>query len=145
MDLLLPTLVSFAVTVLTIPPTIFLAKKFKLLDNPKLRPHPAHNQKRIVPRAGGLAVFLGIASAILIFTSFEKTTGGILIGLFILLLVGLLDDKTKNLSPYFRLITQFMAAAVAVGSGIGITFITNPLGGILRLDTIIVQLNLLGI
>lgn len=135
MDLLLPTIVSFLVTILTVPPTIALAKRFKLLDNPEIRQHPAHTQKRIVPRAGGLAIFLGIVFAISLFIPFEKTTFGILAGLFILLLVGLLDDKYHNLSPYMRLIAQFLAASIVAGSGIGITFITNPLGGIIHFDT----------
>ena len=134
MDFLLAIVFSFLVTVFAIPLTIIFAKRFNLLDNPKLRIHPAHTQKRIVPRAGGLAVFAGIVLAILTFTPFEKHTLGILIGLSILLLVGLLDDKYQNLSPYFRLFSQFIAAAIAVASGIGIKFITNPLGGIIHLD-----------
>lgn len=144
LDLILPTAISFLVTIIAVPVTIIFAKRFNLLDNPKLRPHPAHVQKRTVPRAGGLAVFLGVVLAMLIFTPFEKTSAGILAGLFILLVVGLLDDKYQNFSPYFRLIAQFIAAAVAVGSGIGIRFITNPLGGIIHLDTIILQFSFLG-
>ena len=135
MDLILPAIISFLATVLSFPVTIKLAKRFKLLDNPKVRPHPAHTQKRIVPRAGGLPVFVGIAISILTFTPFGSYTVGILAGIFILLLVGLLDDKYQNFSPYLRLIAQFAAAGVAIGSGIGITFITNPLGGIIHLDT----------
>ncbi|MCL4366087.1 undecaprenyl/decaprenyl-phosphate alpha-N-acetylglucosaminyl 1-phosphate transferase [Patescibacteria group bacterium] len=144
MNLILPGLISFLVTVCAIPLTIIFAKKFKLIDNPKVRLHPAHTQTRIVPRAGGLAVFLGIVSTLFFFIPFGKTTATISIGLFILLLVGLLDDKYQNFSPYLRLITQFIAAVVVVGSGIGITFITNPLGGIIHFDATILQLNFLG-
>src|SRR3989344_4555772 len=132
MDIILPILVSFLITALAIPPPIILAKKYKLLDNPRLRPHPAHTQKRTVPRAGGLAVFLGIIIAITIFVPFEKTTNGILIGLLILLLIGLLDDKYPNFSHYLRLLGQFIAAGFVVFSGIGINFVTNPLGGIVN-------------
>lgn len=134
MNLFLPAIISFLITVLCLPLTIIFAKRFKLVDNPKIRPHPAHTQERTVPRAGGLPVFLGVLLSILLFTPFERYTIGILVGLFILLLVGLLDDRYQNLSPYLRLIAQFAAAAVAIGSGIGITFITNPLGGIIHLD-----------
>ncbi len=144
MNLILPTIISFLLTVLTVPLTILLAKKFKLVDNPKVRIHPAHTQKRIVPRAGGLAVFTGIVITILAFTPLEKTTVGILAGLFILLLIGLLDDRYQNLSPYLRLAAQFIAAGIAVGSGIGIRFITNPLGGIIHFDTILLQFNTFG-
>lgn len=135
MNLFLPAISSFLITILCLPLTIIFAKRFKLLDNPKTRPHPAHTQERVVPRAGGLAVFLGVSLALVLFIPFEKYTVGILVGLFILLLVGLLDDRNINLSPYLRLVTQFIAAAAAIGSGIGIAFITNPLGGIIRFDT----------
>jgi UDP-GlcNAc:undecaprenyl-phosphate GlcNAc-1-phosphate transferase len=135
MDLLLPTIVSFLLTVLAIPITISLAKKFHLMDDPKLRPHPAHTQKRIVPRAGGLAIFLALIPTMLIFMPFENYTPGILIGLFVLTLIGLLDDKYHNFSPYLRLLVQFIAAAVVMSSGIGIKFITNPLGGIINFDS----------
>jgi len=135
MNLILPAIISFLITILCLPPTIVFAKKFKLLDNPKVRLHPAHTQKRIVPRAGGLPVFIGIVATILIFTPFEKYTIGILAGLTILLVVGLLDDRYQRLSPYLRLLTQFLAAGIAVAAGIGIAFITNPLGGIIHLDT----------
>lgn len=144
-ELILPATTSFLVTIFTIPLTIIFAKRFNLLDNPKTRPHPAHIQKRIVPRAGGLAVFFGIVSAMLIFTPIGKHSLGILAGLIILLLVGLADDRYQKLSPYFRLLNQAFAALIVVGSGIGIHFITNPLGGIIHFDTIILQINLLGI
>ncbi|KKQ78605.1 MAG: UDP-phosphate N-acetylglucosaminyl 1-phosphate transferase [Candidatus Daviesbacteria bacterium GW2011_GWF2_38_6] len=132
MNFFMPLLFSFIATILGFFPTVWLAKKFKLLDNPRLRPHPAHTQKRTVPRAGGLAVFLGIIIAITIFIPFEKTTVGILIGLLILLLIGLLDDKYPDFSPYLRLLGQFIAAGFVVFSGIGINFVTNPLGGIVN-------------
>ncbi|MDO8573621.1 MAG: MraY family glycosyltransferase [Candidatus Daviesbacteria bacterium] len=135
MNFLMPGFVSFLITTIAVFPTIYLARRFKLLDNPQTRPHPAHIQKRTVPRAGGLTIFLGITVATLIFLPFTKIYAGLLIGILILLIVGLLDDKYHNLSPYFRLFAQFAAAIIAVGSGIGISFITNPLGGILHFDT----------
>lgn len=136
MDFSLPTLTSFLITILAIPPTIKLAKRFNLMDNPKVRPHPAHTQTRIVPRAGGLPVFISLIFSILIFTHVDKTAIGIIGGLTILVLVGLWDDKYHHLSPYLRLISQLIAALSLVISGIGINFITNPLGGIIHLDTI---------
>ncbi len=136
MEFLLPAIFSFLITVFLIPPTIKFAKKYNLLDNPKLRPHPAHTQMRIVPRAGGLPIFFALFLAILFFIPFEKNILSILASLTVLLIVGLLDDKYQNLSPYFRLFSQFIAAAILVISGVGINFITNPLGGIIHLDFI---------
>ena len=145
MEFILPAVISFLITVTFMFPVIFLAKKFNLVDNPKLRPHPAHIQKRIVPRAGGVAPFLGIIFAILIFIPLTETIVGIIFALLILLLVGLLDDKYQNISPYLRLGSQFIAAAIIVVSGVSINFITNPLGGIIYLNTINFTFSFLGL
>jgi len=134
MNFFFSAILSFLLTAISIPPTIKFARKFNLVDNPKLRPHPAHIQKRIVPRAAGLACYLGIVLSILIFIPLSLQLIGIIIALFILLVIGLLDDRYQNISPYFRLIIQFMAALIVVLTGIGIEFITNPLGGIIQLN-----------
>lgn len=145
LEIILPAFFSFIITAVAIFPTIKLAKRFGLVDNPKLRPHPAHVHKKIIPRAGGLALFLGLTITILIFIPIEKHVLGIFGGLSILLLVGLLDDKYQNFSPYLRLLIQVLAATLVVLSGVGISFITNPLGGILRFDSLILPINFLGI
>lgn len=144
MEFFIPGFISLLLTLISIPFTIHFAKKYSLLDNPKLRPHPAHIQNRIVPRAGGLACFIGIIISTLFFLSAEKYIFGIIGSLSILLIIGLLDDKYKNFSPYYRLLGQFVAALIIVSSGVGIKFITNPFGGIIHLDTIIIPLNILG-
>lgn len=131
MDFILSALISFLITFVAIPFTIKFAKKYALLDNPKERPHPAHIQKRIVPRAGGLACFVGIVASIFLFISLNTQILAICAALTILLSIGLADDKYKNFSPYLRLLGQFIAAIIVVLSGIGINFITNPLGGII--------------
>lgn len=134
MEYILSSAISFFITVLATYPTIKFAERFRLLDDPKLRPHPAHTQKRIVPRAGGLAIFIGLFITILALIPVGKTMLSILSGLIILLTIGLLDDKHQNLSPYKRLLAQIIAAVIFVSSGVGIHFITNPLGGIIYLD-----------
>lgn len=145
MEFFLPATVAFFVTLLAILPTIKLAKKFNLLDNPKIRPHPAHVQNRIVPRAGGLPIFIGIVIAILLFIPFDKHILGILLAISLLLGIGLIDDFLKDFSPFPRLAAQVVAAVLIVISGVGINFVTNPLGGILRLDTIVYNINFFGI
>lgn len=141
---ILPAIFSFFVTLLALPLNIILAKKYKLVDNPKLRPHPAHIQNRIVPRAGGLACFIGILVTVILFIPMQKFVLGILLALIILLIIGLFDDKKPNFSPYLRLLSQFVAAAVVVASGIGISFITNPLGGLINFDSVIIPFNFFG-
>lgn len=141
----LPSLVAFLITLLSTIPTIRLAKKYGLVDNPRTREHPAHVQKRVVPRAGGLACFIGIFITILIFIPIEKYILGILISLVVLVSIGIADDRFKNFSPYLRLLSQLLVAIIVVGSGVGISFVTNPFGGILRLDTIIIPFNIFGL
>ena len=50
------TLITLGVT----PGVITIAKKYGLVDNPKTRPHPAHTHQSVIPRAGGISLFLGI-------------------------------------------------------------------------------------
>ena len=136
--------ISFLITFLTTPLTIILAKKFNLVDDPSKRPHPAHIQNRIIPRAGGLPIYVGIVTAIAFTLPIDKHIIGIILGMFLLLAVGLFDDYLTNFSPYPRLAFQFLAALIIVASGIGITFVTNPFGGLIRLDEIVIPINFLG-
>ena len=139
--LLLTAGLSFILT----PLTILVAKKFLILDFP-WRSHPAILHKIPVPRAGGVATFLAILIAYLIYVTTNSAIGidkhvvGILIGGFIVVVVGVLDDK-YDLNPYFRLVSNFLAAGIIVASGVGITWITNPFGGQIRLDELIIQFN----
>lgn len=144
MEVIIPAVCAFFITLIATPLTIKFAKKYKLVDNPNLRPHPAHVHTKIIPRAGGLACFAGLVLTIIIFLPIQKYILGIIGALLILLAVGLIDDRHRNFSPYIRLITQFLAAALVVIGGIGITFITNPFGGIIKLDSIVYPINFLG-
>lgn len=118
---------------MAVPLTIRFANKLGLVNDPSKRPHPAHVQNRIVPRAGGLAIYIGILISTLVLLPAQKHLIGILLGITILLITGLLDDKLTKFSPYLRLLLLFAAALAAVGSGIGISFATNPLYGVAAL------------
>ncbi len=144
-------LVACLVTLIATPFTIYLAKRYGLVDDPTKRPHPAHVHHRIVPRAGGLAIYLGIITAASFFLPVDKHLMGIFVGMTILLAMGLLDDKLTNFSPYIRLPLLFLAALAPVASGVGISFISNPLTGYaifpqpyIRLDEIIIPFDFLG-
>lgn len=126
MQVLVASLLAFLITILAVPLTIKFAYRFGLLDDPKIRPHPAHTQQRIVPRAGGLAIYLGVVISCLILLPLNKFLLGIIIGITILLFLGLVDDKLTQFSPYLRLTLLFLASMVVVFSGITIPFVTNP-------------------
>lgn len=110
-----------------------LARFFGLVDNPKTRPHPAHTHKGIIPRAGGLAIYLGLFLPAFFIVPINKIFWGIFIAASLIVAIGLWDDK-RDRSPYTRFILNIIAAAIAVGAGVGIPYITNPLGGIIHLD-----------
>lgn len=138
-----PFLIAMVVSFLATPLIIFSAGRFGLVDDPKKRKHPAQIHQGIIPRAGGVPIFLGVATASLLFLPLDQHLTGILAGGLILIIVGVLDDRL-DLNPYWRLITCFLAAGLVVGAGIGISFINNPLGGIIQLDQPRIYFNLLG-
>lgn len=143
-ELYLPFAISFIITILATPLTIYLAKKYQLVDDPNLRPHPAHIQNRVIPRAGGLPMYLAIVCSLILFVPLAKGIIGIILGITVLLILGLLDDKIHNFSPFPRLVLQLLAALIVIFSGVGIAFVTNPFGGILRLDLINIPVTFFG-
>lgn len=142
-NILLLTIFSALITFFFTPVTILLAKKYGLVDNPKVRPHPAHTHSGIIPRAGGLPIFLGIIIPLVLLFPITKQLLGIAFGALILILIGLWDDK-KDRSPHIRFLTNSIAALIAVGAGVGIPFITNPFGNIIHLDNLVINLDLFG-
>lgn len=141
--ILFALLLSFLITFFSTPLTIRLANKFGLVDDPKKRRHPAHVHKGVVPRAGGLPIYLGIFLTTLLLLPLTKKLVGIFLGASLTILVGILDDK-HDLNPYFRLVSNFVAAALVVGFGVGIAYITNPFNGIIHLDQPRIYFNFFG-
>jgi UDP-GlcNAc:undecaprenyl-phosphate GlcNAc-1-phosphate transferase len=63
----------------------------------------------------------------------EKHLVGLVVGLVVLALGGAVDDRF-DLRPWQQFTLVVLAALVVIAAGIGITFVTSPLGGQLRLD-----------
>lgn len=137
--ILLPFLFAFLSTVVITPIVIYFAKKYGLLDDPK-RKHPAILHTKPTPRGGGIALFLGAFLPALFLLPWNNLTGAIFLSALIALSIGLVDDflnaRSKDLSPYFRVLVNFLCAIIIVTSGITVPFITHPFGGILHFDTI---------
>ncbi len=123
---ILPFILSFALSLILVRFTIFLAPKLGLVDNPKKRKHPASLHKKPIPRAGGIPIFFAFLICSIVLVPFSKALAGTLLGGTILIMVGVLDDKFDLKSSY-KFLGQLLAALLVVGSGIGISFITNPL------------------
>jgi UDP-GlcNAc:undecaprenyl-phosphate/decaprenyl-phosphate GlcNAc-1-phosphate transferase len=128
-----PFLIATLVAYLTTPLVIKLANKIGIIDDPKKSNHPKVIHTYPTPRGGGLAVFLGILTASLIFLPVDRHLVAILVGCFLITVLGLLDDK-YNINPYVRIIGQCAIACIPILSGIGASYLTNPLGGITNLS-----------
>ncbi len=126
-------LVSGALSYLLTPLVIKFAKKINIVDDPKKNKHPKVIHTYPTPRGGGLAVYTGIVVTALIFLPIDKHLIAILIGASLITAIGIFDDL-KNLNPYLRLCLQVLAALIPIASGIGISFLTNPIGGIVDLS-----------
>jgi UDP-GlcNAc:undecaprenyl-phosphate GlcNAc-1-phosphate transferase len=138
-----PWIVSTVVAFLTTPIVIKFSEKLGIVDDPKKTNHPKVIHTVPTPRGGGIPIFLALLVSTLIFLPIDKHIIGILIGALILAVMGYLDDR-YNLNPYLRLILGFIAVMAPIASGIGISFITNPFGGIIDLSQPQITINLFG-
>ena len=129
----LVALLSFVVTFIA---TIFAIKffpKFGLVDRPKrygLKRNP-------IPYYGGIVVFLSFFFLTMFFVGFSIQLIGFLAAVFLIFIVGLLDDLF-DLSPFLRFFIQIFASFLLVLSGIMVLSLPNPFGGSFDLSSIVV-------
>jgi len=131
---------AFALSFAATPAVRWLALRLGVVDRPgearKIHAHP-------VAYLGGLAIFVGFVIAVVWLMPLSRQLAALLLGCLVLVVVGVIDD-IRGLSPWVKLGWQFLAAMVALAGGIGITVITNPLGGVIDLTYGRVPIDLLG-
>lgn len=121
-----------------------VAGRLGLIDRPGDDPiRKIHRQP--VPLFGGLAIFISFFALVAWFSQqpgtvtgsfiLSKHLWGIFIGACLLMIGGYLDDR-YHLSPRQQIVFPVVATIAVIASGVGVKFITNPLGGVIRLDTI---------
>jgi UDP-GlcNAc:undecaprenyl-phosphate GlcNAc-1-phosphate transferase len=137
--------VCFFASILLTPLVKKLAFKIGATDKPNQR--KVHS--RIMPRLGGLAIFLSFLIGILIINPSHEFLGeyhlSIVIGGFIIILTGMLDD-VKEISPKVKLSGQIAAAAVVViYGGLKVEFINLPFGGIIDFGYLSIPLTMIWI
>lgn len=130
MSFFIAFLFCFALT----PIVIRFARYFGLVDDPKKRPHPATTHSGVVPRAGGIGIYLSLLITAVFFVEFTPMIIALFIAAGIAVAVGVWDDY-RDMSPYLRFGTNILVAVVILFAGVHIPFITNPLGGVLHFDT----------
>lgn len=143
-ELILAWILAFVVSTIVGPLVISLYRRIGWVDDPKKNLHHKTTHERPVPRGGGLVVAAGIAAVIAWHIPLTPAVLGVIAGAVILLVTGTLDDN-YDINPYIRYAINLAAAAIVILSGVGISFVTNPLGsGVLSLDTFVWEFSILG-
>lgn len=145
---IVPFIFTLGITLIVVPLIIKIAKKLNIVD----RPEPNLDRKihtSNTPLIGGLAVFISITIVTSFYAFFsDRLIGGYLMPKFligilvagaVIMLGGYLDDK-YNLKPSKQIIWPILAVLIVIASGIGISHISNPLGGTLDLEAIKIEL-----
>ncbi len=105
-------LVTFIFTASIVPIVKKIAFHIGAVDKPNSR--KVH--KKIMPRLGGLAIFLGFLLGYMLFASQTTEMNSILIGSFIIIILGIIDD-IKSIRAKYKLFAQLLAASVVVFYG----------------------------
>ncbi|NGP44954.1 undecaprenyl/decaprenyl-phosphate alpha-N-acetylglucosaminyl 1-phosphate transferase [Bacillaceae bacterium SIJ1] len=108
------------------------------------RPNHRKVHQRIMPRLGGLAIFMSFVLGFLFFQPDKSLLWPILVGALIIVITGVLDDIFE-LSAKWKLIGQILAASVVILSDIQITYIDIPFIGLWELGLLSVPFTLLWI
>ena len=105
----LSLLFSFIIT----PFVSIIATKFKIVDK------PAKNKlhKKSTPRLGGLAIFIAYAIPLLLINGFDHAVRTILLGGFLILVIGVLDDMWR-VSAVYKLVFIFFVTLMLASQGI---------------------------
>lgn len=122
MEVFLPTIMAFTITLVITPLFRSLAKKMGAVDIPKdnRRVH-----KEPIPYFGGLGIFLGVLLTSFYFKDLSPKHTAILIGGAIIIFTGIIDDL-KDLGALTKLFIQIGVSLYLVYSGVFIDNITNP-------------------
>ncbi len=103
-DLGLLFFTALILSLLLTPVTIAFAQRIGAMDAPGDR--SVH--VRIMPRMGGLGMAISIVAALILFTHDNQVLVAFLLGLFIIVLTGVLDDLYQ-VRPLYKMAGQFLA------------------------------------
>lgn len=105
--ILLMVFIPFTFVTLIMPFIKKVAFKLNAIDTPGGR----HIHKKVMPKLGGLAIFFGFLLGYMIFGEHSEQMNSILIGSFIVILTGIMDDVSE-LTPLQKMFCQIIAASI---------------------------------
>ncbi|WP_102344845.1 glycosyltransferase family 4 protein [Bacillus sp. Marseille-P3661] len=102
-----------------------LVKKFALYIGAIDKPNQRKVHERIMPRLGGLAIYISMMIGFLVMRPDEPYTWAVIVGATVIMLTGAFDDRFE-ISPKVKLLGQILAAAVVIIGGVQIPVINVP-------------------
>ena len=110
--ILLIVITTFCFVAIIMPFIKKLAMQIGAVDIPRTR----HIHTKPMPKMGGIGIFLGFLLGYMLFSETSVQMNSILIGGFLIILIGLIDDMTE-LKPSVKFIGQLASACVIVFYG----------------------------
>jgi len=138
--ILLTLVLCFLLSVAITP----LVKKFAIAIGATDKPDPRKVHQKIMPRLGGLAIYISFIIGFLALGLLNRETLPIIIGCTIIIITGILDDKF-TLSAKVKLLGQIVAAIIVVMNGVVIQFINLPFGGMIEFGIFSIPITILWI
>lgn len=134
-------LICFALSVLFTP----FVKKLAFAVGATDKPNKRKVHQKIMPRLGGLAIYASFMIGYFILRPWNEDSLYILLGSFIIVAVGILDD-IYELPAKVKFLGQLVAAfIVVVIAGVQVTFINLPFGGQLHFGFLSIPISIIWI
>lgn len=137
-NLVIACLIALVATFLLTYPVKKLAIKWKVVDFPNHR----KKHKKVTPRLGGLAIFIGALLGGLYLQPSHEHLPAVILGALTILVTGLLDDR-YDIRPIIKLSGQLIAASFLISSGLIIERVTLPFIGMMDLGFLSVLITVL--
>lgn len=139
---ILPFVIGLLVTLLVTPLVKRIAIRIGAID----RPNERKVHQRLMPRLGGLAIYLGVIASVWWMMDDYREILAIFLAATIVVITGILDDKYE-IRPLYKLFGQVIAALIVVYFGVQMQFIHLPFdeGDILNFGVLSIPISILWI
>ncbi|MGX1722643.1 undecaprenyl-phosphate alpha-N-acetylglucosaminyl 1-phosphate transferase, partial [Bacillus haynesii] len=110
------TILAFFVSLITVLIITPLVKRLAIKSGVVDQPDKRKIHDKVMPRMGGLAIFIGVLTGSFAGGLYENRITAITLGAFMIVILGIVDDK-HNLSARIKFIVQILVACIIVSTG----------------------------